>query len=30
MSVVVLMRYEIGFQQLSIRTNGRPAIFLVL
>jgi len=30
MSVVILMRYEIGFQQLSIRTNGRPAIFLVL
>jgi len=27
MAVVILMRYEIGFQQLSIRTNGSPAIW---
>lgn len=27
MAVVILMRYEIGFQQLSMRTNGSPAIW---
>lgn len=27
MAFVILMRYELGFQQLSLRTNGSPAIW---
>jgi hypothetical protein len=27
MAFVILMRYEIGFQELFTRTNGRPAIW---
>jgi hypothetical protein len=26
MAFVILMRFELGFQQLSLRTNGRPAM----